>query len=130
MEDLPPFDPATQQSMARLSLEQSIHFLESNPKAVLLDVRGREEYDKAHFSGAVSFPYDFKKLSINKALESNPNLGKKKVYFIYGSKENFYAIDVALRFIGSEHQYIYVMNGGIEDWIAKGLPVEATAIVQ
>ncbi|NOY01034.1 MAG: hypothetical protein GXP30_15095 [Verrucomicrobia bacterium] len=130
VEDLPPFDPATQQALALLSLEHSIHFLESNPKAILLDIRGREEYDKAHLPGAVYFPYDFKKLSIEEALESNPGLGKRGVYFIYGSKENFYVIDVAHRFIGSGHQYIFVMSGGIEDWIAKGLPVETTAILE
>lgn len=130
VEDLPPFDPATQQAMARLSLEHSIHFIESNPEAVLLDVRGRKEYDKAHISKAVSFPYNPKNKSMAKALNSNPDYNTKKVYFLYGSKDNFYAIEIALRFMASGHQHIFIMNGGIEDWIKKGLPVMSSTVVE
>ena len=130
VEDLPPFDPATQQTMARMNLAQAEHFLESNPKAIVLDVRSREDYDTAHLSGAVFFPFDLKKASIEAAQKSNPDFTKKKVYFLYGSKDNFYSIEVALRLIASGHQHIFVLNGGIEDWIKKGLPVMSTATVQ
>ena len=96
----------------------------------MLDVRGRKDYDTAHVSGAVSFPYDFKKKSIAAAQESNPDFTTKDMYFFYGSKENFYAIDVALKFMASGHQHIFILNGGIEDWIKKGHPVMSAATVK
>ncbi len=130
VEDLPPFDPATQQTTAHLNVSQVHFFLESNPQAIVLDVRPLEEYDKAHLPGAVSFPYDFKTTSIQKELEAHPNYDAKKVYLSYGSKENFYAIDVVSKLSAAGYQYLFSMNGGIEDWVREGLPLMSKEVVK
>ncbi len=130
MEDLPPFDPATQQTQTRLNIEHIKHFLESNPDAILLDVRGLEDYDKGHLPGAVSFPYDLKKQSIQEQLIAHPDYDTKKVYLTYGSTENFYAIEVVLRMASAGYQYLNSLNGGIEDWVKLGLPVESKEVVK
>lgn len=121
--DLPPFDPATQISVSYLDIEHARHLLESNPDTLVLDVRPPEEYDTAHLPKAVSFPYDFQKKTIDGALAAHPDFDTKKTYFLYGSAENYYAIDVSMRLRAMGYQYLYCMNGGIEDWIKKGLPV-------
>ena len=130
VKDLAPFDPSTQQTMTRLGVGHVKHFLESNPEALVLDVRPSAEYDKAHLPGAVSFPYDFKNSSIEKELEVHSDYTPKKIYFTYGSKENFYAIDVVSRLNESGYQYLYSMNGGIEDWVKLGLPVESAGVAK
>lgn len=130
VEDLPPFDPASQQTLARLAVGHVKHFLESNSDAIILDVRSLEEYNKAHLPGAVSFPYDFEKMSIQEELAAHPDYDKKKVYLAYGSKENFYSIDVISRLSDAGFQYLNSMNGGIEDWIKLGLPVESKETVK
>jgi len=126
VEDLPPFDPATQQTVAYLNIEHVKHFLESNPDVFVLDVRTLEEYDKVHLPGAVSFPYDFKKKTIKKVLAAHPDYKTKNTYFFYGSNENYYEIDVSMHFRNLGYQYLFCMNGGIEDWIKDGLPVMST----
>jgi len=131
-EDLPPFDPATQQTVTYLEIAHAVHFLESNPDAIVLDVRGREDYDKVHLPKAVSFPYDFEKKKIKKALAAHPDYDTKKSYFIYGSKENYYALDVSNRLKVSGYQYLFCIrqDSGIEDWVKAGLPVSSTAAVK
>ena len=131
LEDLPPFDPSTQQSVAYLEISHAAHFLESNPDAIVLDARGREDYDKVHLPNAVSFPYDFEKMSIKKELAAHPDYDTKKIYFIYGSKKDFHATDIANRMKGMGYQYLFCVRNesGIEDWIKAGLPVVSTAAV-
>lgn len=124
VEDLPPFDPASQKTLAHLGVRHVKYFLESNPDAIILDVRPLEEYNEAHLPGAVSFPYDFEKMSIQEELAAHPDYDKKKVYLAYGSKENFYSTEVVSRLSRAGFQYLNSMNGGIEDWITLGLPVE------
>lgn len=124
VEDLPPFDTSTQQTMARLSVAHAIHFLESNPQAILLDVRGREEYDKAHLPGAISFPYNVSQ-PIAKTLKSYPSFDTKGVYFIYGIDE-INAINVSIGLLGLGYQHLFILNGGIEAWVKKEQPVTTT----
>lgn len=127
VEDLKPFDPASQKTLSRFNLEHVKHFLESNPDARLLDVRSRAEYDQGHLPGAVSFPYDFETMSITEELQKHPEYDSKDLVLAYGSKENFYAIDVASRLSDAGHRYVSSMNGGFEDWVKLGLPVESKA---
>lgn len=127
VEDMQPFDPATQKTLSRFNLEHVKHFLESNPDPLVLDVRGRTEYDQGHLPGAVFFPYDFKKMSIAEELQKHPKYDLKDLVLVYGSKKNFYAIDVASRLSDAGYQFVSSMNGGIEDWVKLGLPVESKA---
>lgn len=128
VEDLPPFDTSTQQAMARLSVAHSVHFLESNPHAILLDVRGREEYDKAHLPGAISFPYNVSQ-PIAKTLESYPSFDTKAVFFVYGTDE-INAINISIGFLRLGYQHLFILNGGIEAWVKKGHPVTTTAVAE
>lgn len=128
MEDMPPFDPATQQSISHMGLKHVKHFLDSNPDAIVLDVRPREEYDLAHLPRAISFPYDIDGKNINESLVAHPEYDTKKKYFTYGSKEDFHSIDVSWQLIKRGFQNMFSMNGGIEDWIKEGLPVMSTSV--
>lgn len=128
--DLPPFDPASQITVSYVGIEHARHLLESNPDALVLDVRPREEYDKAHLPKAVSFPYDFQNATIDGALAAHPDYDTKKVYFLYGSNENYHGIDVSMRLRQMGYQYLFCMNGGIEDWIKMGLPVMSKGMKQ
>ena len=129
LEELPPFDPSTQQSVAYLEISHAVHFLESNPDAIVLDARRREDYDKVHLPTAVSFPYDFKKKSIKKELAAHPDFDTKKKYFIYGSNKDYNATDTANRMKDKGYQYLFCTRNetGIEDWVKAGLPVMSTA---
>lgn len=132
LEDLPPFDPSTQQTVAYLEFRHVKHFLESNPNVVVLDVRGLEDYDKVHLPNAISFPYDIEKLSITEELAAHPEFDTKKTYFIYGSKEDFNATKVSNLLKGVGYQYLFCTSAesGIEDWVKAGWPVMSTAVQQ
>ncbi|MCF6311934.1 MAG: rhodanese-like domain-containing protein [Verrucomicrobiales bacterium] len=127
VEDMEPFDPATQKTYARFTVEHAKHFLENNPNAWVLDVRSQTEYDQGHLTGAVSFPYDFEKMSIEEELQKHSDRDLKTPVFAYGSKEDFHAIEVATRLRAAGFQFVSSLNGGIEDWMKLGLPVELKA---
>ena len=127
-DSLPPFDPSSQQSITYLEIEHARHFLESNPEVTIIDVRGQEEFAKAHLPGAINFPYDpkAKKKELDQGLRELTNNETGKIFLIYGSKENYYAIDVAGRLIGDGYQFLFCFrqDSGFEDWIGNKLPVE------
>ena len=130
MEEMPPFDPATQQTITYLEIAHIQHFLDSNPDVIVLDVRGRDEFDKVHLPKAISFPYDpkEKKKMVDKSLAALSNYDTKKIHFVYGSKENYYALDVCNRLRIAGYQYLFCIrqDSGIEDWVKAGLPVVST----
>lgn len=130
LEELPPFDPSTQQSITHLDLIHVKHFLDSNPKAVILDVRPRPDYDTAHLPGAVCFPYDPAVMPFGELLKKYPEFDTKKKYFIYGTEKNYLEIDVSILLSGVGYQYLFKMNEGVESWIKEGLPVMSTATVK
>ena len=81
---------------------------------VVVDVRGKEEYDKGHIPGAINIPIDSLKQDIRNN-EAIPELAdKKKVYLIYcrsGRRSNEAA--KLLSSFGYKHIYEF---GGIVDW--------------
>ena len=81
---------------------------------VIVDVRGKEEYDKGHIPGAINVPIDSLKQDIRNN-EAIPELAdKKKVYMIYcrsGRRSNEAA--KLLSSFGYKHIYEF---GGIIDW--------------
>ena len=81
---------------------------------VIVDVRGKEEYDKGHIPGAINLPIDSLKQDIRNS-EAIPELAdKKKVYMIYcrsGRRSNEAA--KLLSSFGYKHIYEF---GGIIDW--------------
>ena len=81
---------------------------------VIVDVRGKEEYDKGHIPGAINVPIDSLKQDIRNN-EAIPELAdKKKVYLIYcrsGRRSNEAA--KLLSSFGYKHIYEF---GGIIDW--------------
>ena len=81
---------------------------------VIVDVRGKEEYDKGHIPGAINVPIDSLKQDIRNN-EAIPELAdKKKVYMIYcrsGRRSN----EAAKLLSGFGYKHIYEF-GGIIDW--------------
>ena len=81
---------------------------------VVVDVRGKEEYDKGHIPGAINVPIDSLKQDIHNN-EAIPELAdKKKVYLIYcrsGRRSN----EAAKLLSGFGYKHIYEF-GGIIDW--------------
>ena len=81
---------------------------------VIVDVRGKEEYDKGHIPGAINVPIDSLKQDIRNN-EAIPELAdKKKVYMIYcrsGRRSN----EAAKLLSSFGYKNIYEF-GGIIDW--------------
>lgn len=90
---------------------------ESNPDFAILDVRTLEEFKTGHIEGAINL--DFYSTTFSDDLNK---LDKENTYFVYCRSGNrsgqAMKIMESLGFIE-----VFNLSGGINDWIASGLPV-------
>ena len=94
--------------------ETAAEMMASGSGYVVVDVRGKEEYDKGHIPGAINVPVDSIKQDIrnNKAI---PELAdKEKVYLIY-CRAGRRSHEVAKLLSGFGYKNIYEF-GGIVEW--------------
>ena len=104
----------------KVTVEQAYNYIKKNQgdeDMVLLDVRTKEEYDKAHLQNAVLI--DYKQVSFPAEIEK---LDKNKTYLIYSGDDyrsaNAFELMKELRF-----KNIHYIIGGIDQWRKQNLPL-------
>jgi len=94
--------------------ETAAKMMASGGDYVVVDVRGKEEYDKGHIPGAINVPVDSIKQDIRNN-EAIPELAdKEKVYLIY-CRAGRRSHEVAKLLSGFGYKNIYEF-GGIVEW--------------
>lgn len=91
---------------------------------VLLDLRSPEEYKEEHLPHATSAPYSvFEKPNVIDRI--SPFLDKRDVVILYCRGSECKTSEVAARqLVGLGYNNVKVLNGGIDDWKARGWPTE------
>lgn len=100
-----------------ISKETLTAWKESDKSLVIVDVLGKESYDKAHIAGAVHIPYAEVK-------DKAATLDKNATVVTYCANYKCHASTAAaqaLTELGFAHVYDY--KGGIKEWKEAGLPV-------
>jgi rhodanese-related sulfurtransferase len=88
---------------------------------VVVDVRGRAEYEAGHIGGALSMP---EAEAYGRAGELR---GRRRQVVIYDAGPSEEATRVARRLWLAGLENVAVLEGGLDAWRAAGLPVEASA---
>jgi rhodanese-related sulfurtransferase len=103
----------------RINRDEAIKLVREK-KAVFVDVRSKETYDKGHIKGALSFPG-------SQLLARMRELPKDKLVITYCAcvKEHSAAVAVA-NLNGAGFRNAAALVGGWDDWVALNLPVEVT----
>lgn len=101
----------------RISREEAIKLVREK-KAVYVDVRSKESYDKGHIKGALSFPN-------SQLLARIRELPTDKLVITYCAcvAEHSAAVAVA-NLNGAGFRNAAALIGGWDDWVALGLPTE------
>jgi rhodanese-related sulfurtransferase len=94
--------------------------LVKNGKAVFVDVRSKETYDKGHLPGAISIPGS----QLLYRLQELP-VGKKLITYCACVEEHTAAVAV-LNLEAHKIKNAAALQGGWNDWRAAGLPIEVT----
>ena len=122
IDELAPFDPATQQLIYHLTLEQAEEFVRRFPDSMVFDIRSREQYEAGHLPGATHADWLHDK-DIFQMLVGQLPKGDK--YLIYGSAamiaDSAEAI-VLLRSIGFQNLHTFYQS--YDAWQGASLPFE------
>jgi len=100
-----------------LTKEELAKRLRRKDDLLVLDVRPEEEYAAGHVPGAVSIPV----AELKRRLKELPK-NKEIVAYCRGSFCAF--APEAARYLGSKGFRTYILDAGLPDWEAAGLPVE------
>lgn len=122
VDELAPFDPATQQLIYHLTLDQAAEFLRRFPDSMVLDIRPREQYEAGHLPGATHADWLHDKDIFQMLVGQMP---KSEKYLVYGSTamiaDTAEAI-VRLRSIGFQNLHIFYES--FDAWQGASLPFE------
>ncbi|HUP47700.1 MAG TPA: rhodanese-like domain-containing protein [Thermoanaerobaculia bacterium] len=114
--------PSTEPAVAaarRITREDAIKLVREE-KAVYVDVRSKDSYDKGHIKGALSIPNS----QLLSRLKELPQ-GKTVITYCACVKEHTAAVAVVnLNSAGFRNTAALV--GGWDEWVALGLPIEKT----
>lgn len=104
-----------------ISAEQASELMSSQTNAVLIDARTFPAYEEVHIIGALSIPY----VPINEFVVNieDHNFSRNSALIICcekGSDIGEKACEVLLR---NDFTQVYLLDGGIEEWISKDLPI-------
>jgi rhodanese-related sulfurtransferase len=97
-----------------------VHHLQRNSRVTLIDVRGREEFDAVHASGAVNVPLN--ELMMPGRLAVLAPEGPTYVICKSGARSQ-----MAIRALGNlGFSGLHNVVGGTDAWAAAGLPIAGT----
>ena len=88
-----------------------------NPKFIILDVRTKDEYDKGHIEGARSMNY-----YATNFLRMATQLDREATILVYCQRGR-QSPQAFRTFEKNGYSKLYILDGGIAEWIAAGLPV-------
>ena len=102
-----------------ISKETLNKWLGEKRKPVVIDVLSPDSYNKAHIKGAINIPFQLLKTRMAK-------LDKKATIVVYCASYQCHASTQAARQLSTlGFKNVYDYKGGIAEWQAAGLPVEA-----
>ena len=108
----------------RISIGELNSFLDNQADVVILDVRSKESYDKAHIPGAVSMTYP------DEIRARNHELPLDKTIILYCSRPAEQTSASSAKILeeefGFHHDLLRVLKGGFPGWQQAGHPVEAS----
>ena len=93
-----------------------------NGSAVVVDVLGKGDYDRAHIKGAVSIPLDLLEQGELEALGDMKNVITYCKSYTCGASKNAATILAGMGYNAMAYE------GGIREWKDSGLPVKGTEI--
>jgi 3-mercaptopyruvate sulfurtransferase SseA len=97
--------------------------LHSASNSQFVDPRGPEEFSAAHIKGAINLPVA--QVTEIKT-DMDPAVARAKTVVVYGNNPgSAVARVVAKRLMAAGHKGIRLYSGGLDEWRANGLPVEA-----
>ncbi len=106
--------------LKNISIQEAAELIKdnaSNPRFKILDVRTPEEFETGHIEDAINL--DFYSVTFKDELDK---LNKTNTYFVYCRSGN--RSGQAMKMMESlGFKEVYNLSGGINDWIAAGLPV-------
>ena len=124
------FTPAQLPGVQRVTAEQAADLLKGG--AVLVDVRSAKEYKARHIAGAVLAPYvekspkdvsfDARADDFSAAARLDKN---KPTIFACNGAECWKSFKASKMAASQGFRQVYWLRGGLPEWDAKGLPVEA-----
>ena len=122
IDELAPFDPATQQLIYHLTLDQAAEFIRRFPDSMVFDIRSREQYEVGHLPGATHADWLHDKDVFQMLVGQLPKSDK---YLVYGSTamvaDTAEAI-VRLRSIG--FQNLHTFYESYDAWQSASLAFE------
>jgi rhodanese-related sulfurtransferase len=122
VDELAPFDPATQQLIYHLTLDQAAEYVRRFPDSMIFDFRSRSEYEAGHLPGATHADWLYDKDVFQMLIGQLPKGDK---YLVYGSTAMITGTTeaiVRLRSIG--FQNLHTFYESYEAWQAASLPFE------
>lgn len=90
-----------------------------NDDAIVIDVREAHEYDAAHIKGAILIPVG---TCTAQSIPHNPD--KKIVFHCKAGIRGGNACQICAE--AMPEKTVYNLEGGLDAWVAKGLPIETT----
>jgi rhodanese-related sulfurtransferase len=115
----PQFKPGT-----HLSSEQVYQlFLEG--RAVFLDTRYKEEYDRAHIKHSINIPYN---LSMDEIFKLVKNFSQDQIFVVYCANPSCYSSRRMAGFLLSQdYNNAFIYLDGFNDWKLQNYPVAKTS---
>lgn len=104
-----------------LSKEEVLRHIE-NRTAVVVNVLGKTDYDKVHIKGSVSIPFDLLEQGELDALEGNQTVITYCKSYTCGASKS------AARILKDMGLNAMAYEGGIEEWVQSGLPVDGNTV--
>jgi len=101
----------------KTNLISPFHAYANCSRAMILDVRTSEEYDECHVSGSVLQTLD----SLNPTAIQTLRKNGEPCYVLCAAGKR--AMKAAEVLTAAGHEDVSVVEGGIQNWIDKGLPV-------
>ena len=107
-----------------VSVKEAIGLMKGEPRAVVIDLRERADYDKDHLPGAISVP-----AAGFKARLDSLKLPKADPVVLY-SNDDARARDATRLLYESGYQGALTLKGGVEAWRAAGQALEKPQAVK
>lgn len=108
-----------EQKVRTISIDQLRDMYQKNEKFILVDARGREDYDRSHLPGAQSIP-------VEDIGDHASRLDKRETIITYcGSFQCQASTMAAKEFMKHGFKNVLDYKGGIQEWTEKGYPTES-----
>jgi len=92
-------------------------------EAVFVDARPRQLYEQGHITGARNLPLDLFE-EIGSIVLRDVSLDTPLIVYIEGT-DSTPAVELALKLLSRNYRNVFVLEKGLDLWMARELPVEA-----